>query len=107
MRTFSSDISGTDTGMHLYVSVHNGMMQQELLDSAMENDVKVYGTSRMWFSKPAPENNVTIGFSAISFDDIAPGISLLAKAWFQKRLEHRERLGGTPAPPAYSKISAR
>ena len=60
------DISGAGTGMHLYVTVRNGMTQAQLLESALEHDVKVYGTSRMWFSKPAPENNVMIGFSAIA-----------------------------------------
>ncbi len=76
------DISGTDTGMHLYVTVHNGMTQSELLASAQREDAKVYGTTRMWFSKPAPENNVMIGFSAIAFEDIAPGVAALRRAWF-------------------------
>ena len=75
------DISGTDTGMHLYVTAHNGMSQTELLESALAHDVKVYGTSRMWFSKPAPENNIMIGFSAIALEDIAPGIAALRAAW--------------------------
>lgn len=75
-------ISGTDTGMHLYVTVHNGMTQDELLASAQREDAKVYGTTRMWFSKPAPENNVMIGFSAIALQDIEPGVSALRKAWF-------------------------
>ncbi len=75
------DIKGTDTGMHLYVTVHNGMTQSELLESALENSVKVYGTTRMWFSKPAPQNNVMVGFSAIALDDIAPGVRALRNAW--------------------------
>ena len=74
-------ISGTDTGMHLYVTVCNGMTQVELLESALAHDVKVYSTSRMWFSKPAPENNIMIGFSAIALDDIAPGVAALRDAW--------------------------
>ena len=36
---------------------------------------------RMWFSKPAPENNVMIGFSAIALDNIEPGVRALARAW--------------------------
>ena len=75
------DIEGTDTGMHLYVTVHNGMTQHELLETALANSVKVYGTTRMWFSKPAPENNIMIGFSAIAFEDIEPGVNALRSAW--------------------------
>ncbi len=74
-------ISGVDTGMHLYVTVRNGMSQQDLLASALEQNVKVYGTSRMWFSKPAPENNIMIGFSAIALSDIEPGVTALKQAW--------------------------
>lgn len=74
-------ISGTDTGMHLYVTVLNGMTQDELIASALSEGVKVYGTKRMWFSKPAPENNVMIGFSAIPTQSISPGIAALRRAW--------------------------
>lgn len=77
------EISGTDTGMHLYATVRNGMTQRELLENALLQNVKVYGTSRMWFSKPAPENNVMIGFSAIAHEDIAPGVEALKRAWLR------------------------
>lgn len=75
------EVSGTDTGMHLYVTVENEMTQNELLESAGRENVQVYGTSRMWFSQPAPENNVMIGFSAIAFEDIRPGVAALARSW--------------------------
>ena len=75
------EVSGVDTGMHLYATVNNGMSQDELLKSAQDEGAKVYGTARMWFSKPAPENNVLIGFSAIAYEDIAPGVAALARAW--------------------------
>ena len=75
------EVSVVDTGMHLYATVHNGMGQAELLGSALREGAKVYGTSRMWFSKPAPGNNVMIGFSAIAYEDIEPGIAALARAW--------------------------
>ena len=76
------NISGVDTGMHLYVSVKNGMSQIELLESAREQGATIYGTSRMWFSRPAPEENVMIGFSAIALEDIGPGVRALKRAWF-------------------------
>ena len=75
-------IRGTDTGMHLYVTVSNGMTQTQLLESALAHDVKVYGTSRMWFSEPPTEGAIIIGFSAIAYEDIAPGVAALREAWF-------------------------
>ena len=75
-------IQGIDTGMHLYVRVKNGMTQPQLLHAALERGVKAYGTSRMWFSKPAPQDKVIIGFGAIDLDDIAPGAAALREAWF-------------------------
>lgn len=74
-------ISGTDTGMHLYVTVRNGMKEPELLAKALENDVKVYGTDRMRLLGPADLPSIMIGFSAIAFEDIAPGVQALRKAW--------------------------
>lgn len=74
-------VSGTDTGMHLYVTVHNGMEEPELLAKALENDVKVYGTDRMRLLGPACPASVMIGFSAIALEDIEPGVHALRKAW--------------------------
>jgi GntR family transcriptional regulator/MocR family aminotransferase len=74
-------ISGANSGMHLFVTVHNGMTQDELMGSARKNNVAIYGTKRFWFSKTAPENRIMIGFSAIDIDDIPPGISALRHAW--------------------------
>ena len=78
------DISGADTGMHVYVTVNNGFTQAELLQTALNEGAKVYGTSRMWFSKPAPEDNVMVGFSSILLEDIEPGVDALARAWLSE-----------------------
>lgn len=75
------EISGVETGMHLYVTVHNGMDDCELIDSALRQGAKVYGTARMRFPGSAPSSSVMIGFSAIAFEDIEPGVAALARAW--------------------------
>ncbi len=74
-------ISGADTGMHLYVTVQNGMDEKQLLASALEQGVKVYGTQRMYLDRKTESRSVMIGFSSIAFDDIEPGIRALGKAW--------------------------
>lgn len=75
-------VSGTNAGMHLYLAVHNGMSQEELLASARAHGAAVYGTKRFWFSRPAPEDRVMVGFSSIRDQDIAPGVAALRHAWF-------------------------
>jgi GntR family transcriptional regulator/MocR family aminotransferase len=74
-------IEGVNAGMHLFVTVHNDMTQTELLASARQEGAAVYGTKRFWFSKPAPENKLMIGFSAISKDDIPAGVQALKRSW--------------------------
>lgn len=75
------DIRGKHSGMHLYVTVKNGMATEELIASALEEDAKVYSTERFWFSRPAPEGVVMLGFSALRLEDIAPAVDALAGAW--------------------------
>ncbi len=78
------DISGTDTGMHLYVTVRNGMGEQQLIDAALARGAKVYGTARMRFPGAAPTSSVMIGFSAIALEDIEPGVKALRRAWLDE-----------------------
>lgn len=75
-------IQSAGTGMHLYVAVQNGMTQRELLEAALGQDTKVYGTARMWIDQPENDNHVMIGFSAIDYDDIVSGVEALRRAWF-------------------------
>lgn len=75
------DIRGKHSGMHLYVTVKNGMGTDELIATALKCDAKVYSTERFWFSRPAPEGVVMLGFSALALEDIAPAVDALAKAW--------------------------
>ncbi|MDO4401124.1 MAG: PLP-dependent aminotransferase family protein [Coriobacteriia bacterium] len=74
-------ISGADAGMHLYVGVKNGMTQRELVHSAYEQGANVYSTARFWFSKPADQDKLMLGFSAIADADIIPGVEALRRAW--------------------------
>ncbi len=75
------DVSGADTGMHLYVTVHNGMDEPELVESALRNDAHVYGASRLRLDGGRPGSSVLIGFSSIAFEDIEPGVAQLRRAW--------------------------
>lgn len=74
-------ISGIDSGLHFLVSVDNGMTEQELVESARENGVNVFGAGQCWFAHPPNNPHVMIGFSAITIEDIKPGVRALKQAW--------------------------
>ncbi len=76
-------IAGCDAGMHLLLTVENGMTQRELIASAAREGAKVYGLSEYyWFPVPyMPENTVIAGFSGLNEAQIEEGADALARAW--------------------------
>jgi GntR family transcriptional regulator/MocR family aminotransferase len=78
-------LSGTHAGMHLLATVHtrdaNESGQCGFLASAAREGAKVYWSQPYWFSRPAPGNQVILGFSSISTEAIVPGVRALRRAW--------------------------
>lgn len=77
------NISGCDAGMHLLLTIENGMNQSELLASASKHGVKVYGLSE-YYSFPVsnmPENIVVVGFSGLNTEQLIKGVEVLERAW--------------------------
>lgn len=76
-------ITGENAGLHLLVNVNNKMSESELIESAKEHGVKVYGLSDSYIEGAnADRQAVIIGFAQIDKNRITEGISLLKKAWF-------------------------
>ena len=76
-------ISGCDAGMHLLLTVENGMKQNELLAGAAKEGVKVYGLSE-YYSFPVsnmPENIIVAGFSGLNSEQLVRGAEALERAW--------------------------
>ncbi len=76
-------ISGCDAGMHLLLTVENGMKQNELLASAAKEGVRVYGLSA-YYSFPVanmPENIIVAGFSGLNAEQLVKGAEALERAW--------------------------
>lgn len=56
--------------------------QDELIDKALEQGVKVYSTMQFWQEKAAcPPNTLFLGFSKIKFEDIPDCVARLKAAW--------------------------
>ena len=70
-------------GLHVLLNVKTGASQEELIQQALSAGVRVYDTARLWIADDHPlKRCVLVGFSAISEEDIDPGIQMLAHAWF-------------------------
>lgn len=76
-------ISGENAGLHLLLNVNNKMSEDELIKSAKEQGVKVYGLSDNFIEGAnADRQAIILGFAQINKNLIAEGINLLKKAWF-------------------------
>lgn len=76
-------ISGCDAGMHMLLTVSNGMKQNELEISAARQGARVYRLSE-YYSFPVPnmpENTVVAGFSGLTAEQLIKGAEALERAW--------------------------
>lgn len=80
------DILGDQSGLHIVLRVHNGMTEQELLQSAAEKHVKLYPLSIYdSVNHLQKESYVLLGFGGIPIDAIETVVTLLKKAWFRQK----------------------
>ncbi|MCX7614455.1 MAG: PLP-dependent aminotransferase family protein [Clostridiales bacterium] len=79
-------IIGANAGLHLLIEVQNGMSEAELIVSAREASVKVYGLSQYCSSGQYINHKPTIllGYATMTQIEIAEAAKLLQKAWFSK-----------------------
>lgn len=78
------EILGADAGLHIVLKIKNGMSEGQLIKSALEKGVKVYGISRYYSDKSdigkIPE--ILLGYAAMTEEEISGAIDKLAEAWF-------------------------
>ena len=77
------EITGDNAGLHFLLHVHNGMSEQELIQSAEKVGVKVHGLSE--YDKTGhsgcPKSTLVLGYAGLSEQELADAVSLLGKAW--------------------------
>lgn len=77
------EVSGQDAGLHLLLNVNNGMNEQQLVQSAKNRGVRVYGLSEYCSleCESIPQSTLVIGYSCIPCTEIEQAVNLLEKAW--------------------------
>ncbi|WP_088013493.1 PLP-dependent aminotransferase family protein [Gottfriedia acidiceleris] len=76
------EVIGEDSGLHILLKVHNGMLEEELIKRAAEKNIKVYPVSMYYCEGTNPKNTVLLGFAILSQSEIEEAIRLLYNAWF-------------------------
>lgn len=80
-------VSGENAGVHLLLHFHNGMSEEELIDTAAAAGVKVYGLSEYYTERcyakrqEAQGATILIGYANMSEDKIVEAVRILAKVW--------------------------
>lgn len=81
------EIGGRDAGLHLLLTVKNGMDEKELVESAKKFDTRVYGLSDYYEAGNEieknifPEATVVAGFAGMKSDELKKAVKNLEKAW--------------------------
>ncbi|QUH26784.1 PLP-dependent aminotransferase family protein [Serpentinicella alkaliphila] len=78
-------IFGADAGLHLLISFDNGMTEEQLVASALEDGVKVYGLSKYFYNKHHVEKipKILLGYATMTEEQISDALEILRKTWFK------------------------
>ena len=77
------DVLGGHAGLHLLMRTRDERGQDELIEAAKAQDVRVYKTEKYWMGAPhSMDDYLLVGFSSIKTELIDEGIRRLAQAWF-------------------------
>lgn len=75
-------ISGENAGVHLLLTFHNGMKEEELIAAAKEAGIKVYGLSGYYVTlKPAAPATILLGYANMREESINEAVRILKEVW--------------------------
>lgn len=75
------EIIGTNSGLHLLIKISNNMSEEELIERAKKEKVRVLGISTSYKNKKSNESIISLGYGGLTLEEIREGILLLKKAW--------------------------
>ncbi|OLS33727.1 PLP-dependent aminotransferase family protein [Bacillus sp. MRMR6] len=75
-------IHGDDSGLHILLTVKNGMSEKSLIERAKEYKIKVYPTSIYHvLDKSNRDPQILLGFGGLTGEEMEEGICMLKEAW--------------------------
>lgn len=80
---FPAKLSGADAGLHMLLTLENGMGEEELVERAAAEGVAVYSLSAYWLTPPPEELPPTLimGYARLEAEDIRQAFWRLKAAW--------------------------
>lgn len=79
---FPYTVSGEEAGLHLLLSVHNGMDETTLIMRAQQQEVRVYGLSQYYTPPLQPQQaTLVLGYAGLPESDITQAVQRLRQAW--------------------------
>lgn len=77
-------ISGENAGVHLLLTFQNGMTEEELIDRAAREDIRVYGLSDYRIKENCKEKaTILLGYANLTEDQIRKAARLLRDCWIE------------------------
>lgn len=76
------EISGENAGLHILLTDKRGRTEQELIELAEKQAVKVYGLSDYYITdKKGEHTTVVLGYASLTTEQICEGVRRLKEAW--------------------------
>ena len=77
-------ISGENAGVHLLLTFQNGMTEEELIDRAAKEDIRVYGLSDYRIKENCKEKaTILLGYANLTEEQIRKAAKLLRDCWIE------------------------
>lgn len=83
-----AEIQGDSAGLHFLLRVNNGQSERQLVQSAAEQGIKVYGVSQYYFLPPQTQEGarLLLGFAVLQKKEIPTAVALLKRTWSGERI---------------------
>lgn len=84
LKSYSQQISiiGGHSGLHVVLQIQNGMTEEELVERAAEEQIKVYPLSDyMLVKKENHTPTIVLGFAGIPIEQLEEALTVLLKSW--------------------------
>ncbi len=74
-------ISGEHAGVHLLLTFHGERTEEELIERAREQEIRVYGMSEYCIQKTEEKPTILLGYANLSEEQIRAAARILVTCW--------------------------
>jgi len=77
----NTQIIGTNSGLHLLVKINNNMTEEELIEKAKKEKIRVFGISSAYKNNKNDESIISLGYGSLKLEEIREAILILKSIW--------------------------